>query len=274
MKLLIDGDLICYRAGFATDKTKFILTSVDGDGNTFASGLYDDAKSAKAAAELTHKGQVWSRKDPEPEDKALMLVDVMIRDIKERYAQENPDLVLFLTGVGNHRYSIATRASYKGNRSGAAPPCHLRAIRNHLVSKYGAVVSQGREADDDIALAAAEFPDCLVCSTDKDLMQIKGRHFDFVKKEEVTVSAKEANLNFFSQCISGDATDAIPGATGYGPVKSRKALEGAKGPADCWKRIVDIYTNEFGTDGTKYALECARLVKIGMPRGVLWQAPA
>jgi hypothetical protein len=109
---------------------------------------------------------------------------------------------------------------------------------------------------------------------DKDLRSIPGRFYDFVKKEEQTISPKEASLNFYSQVLSGDSTDQIPGLTGIGPTKARKILEGVAGPYACWLRIVDLYNKEFGERGFEYALECARLVKLGQPKGVLWAPPA
>jgi hypothetical protein len=111
-----------------------------------------------------------------------MIVDVMIGDIRARFAESNPTVVVFLSGVGNFRHSIATRASYKGNRAGSVPPKHLSAIRSHLVTKWNAVLSAGEEADDLIGIAMTAEPDSVSCSIDKDLLQLPGRHYDFFKK--------------------------------------------------------------------------------------------
>lgn len=269
MKLLIDGDVLCYRAGFATDKTKYLVTDVNGAGGQ----SFDDAKTAKE--QLSGRRAldvVWSRKETEPEDKALMLVDVMINDVKARY--ENHHSVVVLSGPTNFRDSIATRTRYKGNRSGTMPPAHLKALRNHLISK-GAIVSDREEADDVLAREALADPGSIIVSIDKDLLSVPGRHYNFVSKEETIISAKEATINFYAQVISGDPTDAIPGATGYGPVKARKALEGCKNAWECWQAALGIYHKEFDDiSGTLFALECARLVKIGQPKGILWEPPA
>lgn len=272
MKLLIDADVISYRAAFATEKTKYVVEVSDG----FTPGgwhYFDDSKTAK---EFGSPGvtRLWSRKELEPEDKALMLADVMIADIRDHYATENPTLSLMVSGVGNYRHGIATRASYKGNRAGAVPPTHLRAIRNHMVSKWGASLSQGEEADDMLGIAMTQFPGSVLCSIDKDLLQLAGRHYNFVTKEEMTVSPKEAVLNFYSQVLSGDSTDNIPGLSGIGPVKARKALEGCKSPLDCWKVALAMYSQEFGHDlGAMYAEECAQLVYVRRKAGEIWSAP-
>lgn len=261
--LLIDGDVLCYRAGFATDKTKYVV--IDDRQITY----FDDAKTAKEIP-----GIIWSRREAEPEDKALMLVDIMINDIKDHYAAENPTVSVYLSGVGNFRHGIATRASYKGHRSGAPQPAHMRAIRKHLIYR-GAIVSAGEEADDLIGIAMSANKDAICVSIDKDLKQLPGRHYDFTKKEEATISAKEAVINFYSQVLSGDPTDAVPGLPGVGPVKARKALEGCRSAAECWQVALNLYTAEFGpVGGPEYALEAARLVYVRRYVNETWNPPS
>lgn len=267
VKLLVDGDVLCYRAGFATDKTKYLVHHAAGHFEQF-----DDAKSAGE-----HKGSgvtIWSRKETEPEDKAIMLVDLMLGEIYARFADQNPSLVVLLSGVGNYRHAVATRANYKGNRAGAAQPTHLKAIRNHLQLKHGAIVSHGEEADDLIGIHMTAFPDSVCVSIDKDLKQLPGRHYDFTKKEETTVSAKEASLNFYSQVLSGDSTDNVPGVSGIGPVKARKLLEQARGNYECWQECLRAYAKEFGDiSGPLFAIEAAQLVHVRRSVGQMWEPP-
>ncbi len=270
MKLLVDGDVLCYRAAFATEKTRYLVMQCSGSAEVFR--YFDDAKAAKAD---TLTGSVlWSRKELEPEDKAVMLVDVMLRDIFDHYAAESPTVHIYLSGVGNFRHSIATRATYKGNRSGTPTPTHLKAIRQHLCSKHGAISSAGEEADDLLGIAMTSYPDSVLCSIDKDLMQLPGRHYDFVKKEEVTVTPKQAVINFYAQVLSGDSTDNVPGLPGIGPVKARKALDGCRNPAECWRVALNLYSGEFGlVNGPKYATECAQLVHVRRTPGEIWSPP-
>lgn len=274
IKLLIDGDVCAYRAGFASEKTKYLVEDTSEVTGQTVFTVFDDAKAAKARAAEHGMSLVWSRKEVQPVDQAILICDVMIKDIKERYAAENPSVSVFLSGVGNFRNSIATRASYKGNRSGAVPPVHLKAIRQHLIDR-GAIVSQGEEADDLLGIAATAAPGSVVCSIDKDLLQIPGRHYDFVKKEEVTISPKQAVLNFYAQALSGDATDNVPGLTGIGPVKAKKALEGCNSPAECWDKAVELYYEEFGaTLGRRYAVEAAQLVYVRREVEKDWSPPS
>lgn len=272
LKLLIDGDILVYRAGFATEKTTYLVTDAVVDDSTKPQP-FETAKAAKQYVDalVGNTGIVWSRKEAESEDKALMIVDVMIGDIRARY--ENADSVVFLSGVGNFRHSIATRADYKGNRAGSPRPKHMASIRDHLATKWNAVFSAGEEADDLIGIAATAAPDSIICSIDKDLMQLPGKHYNFVTKEEVVVTPKEAVINLYAQVLSGDSVDNIPGVDGIGPIKARKILEGAKSPADCWQRTVDVYQKAYNADGYKMAVEAARLVFVRRQKLQDWEPP-
>lgn len=261
MKLLIDGDVIAYRAAFATEKTKYLVTDMNKVVAQFESAADMKPVQAKHPAAL-----VWSRKEREDADKAVMIAHVMIADVRARYP--GAETVVYVSGVGNFRHAIATRASYKGNRP--EKPKNLKAVIEDLVES-GAVVSAGEEADDLLGIAATTHKDSVVCSVDKDLMQLPGRHYNFVTKEEVTVSVKDAAINFYAQVLSGDATDNIPGVTGIGPVKAHKLLADCASPSACWARILEVYIDVYKEHGEAYAIEAARLVYVRRKAGEIWK---
>lgn len=131
---------------------------------------------------------------------------------------------LFLTGKKNFRYDIATIAPYKGNRT-APKPAHLPALRKHLEDEWGAVVVNGQEADDAIAIEATAYGDnCVMVSVDKDFDQIPGWHYNFVKKLGYYVTPEQGLLSFYKQLLTGDSADNIMGLKGIGPVKAAKIL--------------------------------------------------
>jgi hypothetical protein len=273
LRLLVDGDVIANRAAFATEKTKYLVVEGSMPDGAASVAFFDDAKTAKAAALPLGSDAIWSRKELQPEDQATLIADVMIRDIEARYAEENPTLLVYLSGVGNYRHSIATRQTYKGHRG--TRPTHLPAVRHHIEQKYKAKVSFMQEADDEISQEAARSANFVIISIDKDFMTIPGRHYNFVTKEEVTVSAKEACFNFYSQVLGGDAADNIPGAPGVGPTRARKALLGCKSPLECWQRTLEVYINAYDSPelGAKYALETAQLVYLPRTKGEAWCPP-
>lgn len=264
--LLIDADGIAYRAGFAQEKSKYLVTDA---ACAIVVGRFDSAKETKGFdAEF-----VWSRKDVKPEEEALMLASVILRDIRERYPEHEPRLFLS-PSVGNFRDRIATRAKYKGNRDSAARPVHFKAIRQYLVDKYEAQEAVAQEADDELGIAMTEHPGSICVSFDKDLLQIPGTHYDWVKKEEKQISVRDGWLNFWRQVLSGDPVDNVPGIEGIGPVGAGKILEGANGNKECWKRCVTAYTEKYGEDGEIFALETAQLVWVNRARDSGFKVPA
>lgn len=263
-KILVDADGIVYRAGFACEKTKYLVTL-----SPAGSVLHDTYKAAKKHAD-EFNGEIWSRKDLKPEDEALLLARLIIKDIRERYPEH--EMELWLTPpVGNFREGIATRAKYKGNRDAQQKPSHFKAIRKLLVESLGAREASGQEADDALGIGATCHPDAVLCSFDKDLLQIPGTHYNWVSKEEIPVSKRQGALRFYKQCISGDPTDNVPGVPGYGDIKAARVVEGAKSNVEAWELVVKTY--ELAGLSRGDALETARLVYVRRKENEVWQPP-
>lgn len=136
----------------------------------------------------------------------------------------------FLTGKRNFRFDIAQTLPYKGNRTQREKPVWKDKIRDLLVETYHCVVVDGMEADDSLSITQrqlnAEGIETVIVSTDKDLLQIPGNHFNFVKQEWVNVDNKLAKYNLWKQVLMGDlATDNIQGIPGIGPKKAEYILK-------------------------------------------------
>lgn len=145
---------------------------------------------------------------------------------------------LHLTGKRNFRNEIAVTAPYKGNRK-SEKPVHYKLIRDYLVYGWDAVVWDGMEADDAIAIEATELKgDGVIVSLDKDLDQVVGWHYNFVKDNLYYVDQETADYNFYKQFLTGDAVDNIKGVHGIGPKKAEKLLQD-KTPVEMWEVIVE-----------------------------------
>jgi hypothetical protein len=172
---------------------------------------------------------------------------------------------LLLSGKENFRNEIAVTAPYKGNRT-KDKPVHIEALRDYLVDVWGATVSKGQEADDDIAIAATSNPDAVICSVDKDFYQVPGKNYNFVTKEYKDISEEEALIWPYMQMLMGDGVDNIKGVKGLGLVKSRKLLEG-KTEAEMWQTVVDCLGSE------ERALENGQLLWLRREPNQMWQPP-
>lgn len=153
---------------------------------------------------------------------ALWQTDEMMRRIL--HETNSVGYTAFLSGSGNFRYAIYPE--YKANRKDVPKPKHYQAIREHLVVQWKAVVTEGIEADDAMAIAQTADPDnTIIASIDKDMLQVPGRHYNFVKLEHRHVSPLEGLRWFYTQLILGDKADNIFGYDGKARAKVPQFLQ-------------------------------------------------
>lgn len=145
---------------------------------------------------------------------------------------------IFLTGSNNFRIKLAVSKPYKGNRK-APKPDYWQLIRSYLVDEYDAVIYEDIEADD--ALGLAQTDNTVLCTIDKDLDMISGKHYNWKKRKLYKVSQTDADLFFFRQWMTGDSTDNIPGAKGIGPAKASKIIRAGLGIAEMTRRVVSTF---------------------------------
>ena len=149
--------------------------------------------------------------EPGQEGLACWQLDGLVQSILQETGCESYQC--YLTGKNNFRYKVYQ--DYKGNRINMARPIHLAHMTEHLVDQWGAVISDGKEADDDCGIALYKAEDEVVLAhIDKDLNMLAGRHYNYNKKEWYNVSEEQAMRHFFYQLIMGDKGDNIPGFDG------------------------------------------------------------
>lgn len=170
----------------------------------------------------------------------------------------------FLKGSDNFRDKLAHIRPYKGNRA-EAPEWMIRwgkYIREYLQSKWGFTVIDGMEADDACSIFARITPNCIICSTDKDLDQIPGNHYNISKAIPYYISEEEAHRKLWLQVLTGDSTDNIVGLPGCGPKGAEKILEGRSIP-EVPHAVLNAFMEKLGeTNGLMYFSESYRLVKL------------
>lgn len=183
--------------------------------------------------------------------------------------EDEPEYRVYLTGKGesNFRHDYAVTAGYKENRKDREKPEHLAVIRQYLIDEWEAVVSDGEEADDLIAIAATNDPDSIIVSIDKDFDQIAGKHYNPNTNKLYDVAEEDAVRFLYEQILTGDRADNIIGIKGVGPVKAKKAL------ADCVteRQMYDVCVEMYGDP--ERVIENARLLYLRRKEGEIWNAP-
>jgi len=154
----------------------------------------------------------------------------------------------FLTGSSNFRKQIYPE--YKANRT-QPKPIHLRDLQVYSLEKLNAEYApDGLEADD--ALAINQTEDTIICSLDKDLLQVPGHHFSweingkgwsrpdtFIEQTEL-----EGLRLFYKQCLKGDTSDNVKGIEGLGEKKAAKILADCSSHLEMFNIVRDLYGND------------------------------
>lgn len=158
-----------------------------------------------------------------------------IRSILYRLCEkaEADSYALFLGGSRNWRADVYKVEPYKGNRPPLSPQLIMdqQQLTRVLTEKFSAYVTSPMEADDMICYAAHQMRkhsrDYVICSKDKDLLQIPGKHLNTKPGPPILfVEESEAISYAWKQVLTGDATDNIVGIPGIGDKKASKLLEG------------------------------------------------
>jgi len=130
---------------------------------------------------------------------------------------------VFVKGKNNFRYKIYPE--YKKNRPEKHPIIDV--LNKYLVENFGAIESHNAESDD-YAFSYSQLPEykgrAIICSVDKDMLQIPGIHYDYQKNKFHIIDEETARYNLAIQMIMGDAADGIKGLRGYGPKKAEKLI--------------------------------------------------
>lgn len=263
MLCLIDGDYILYRGGFAAQRDRHTVT--DADGNEVLSCT----TKGELDAFFRDNERAEYNVDSNTELDTLAIAISNVKNMLEKIFKETDadEYEVYLTGKGNFREDIATILPYKGNRDPKAKPYYYDELKNYLIKKHGAVVINGMEADD--ALAIAQYEDyekvkgrknkcgTIICTVDKDLDIVPGWHCDFIKCIKYWVEPIDGLYNFYTQLLTGDSTDNIQGleqcsesirkkygirkSTGCGPKAAEKVLDGCFTEKEMHNRCFEAY---------------------------------
>lgn len=201
---------------------------------------------------------------------AISRVEEMIdKTLSETGADE---FSVYLSGDNNFRYQIYPE--YKANRT-QPKPRFLKEVKDYLIEKYKAVVSDGCEADDLLgieqcraidendgcAFGLYNVPPTIICSIDKDLRQIPGKHYSFEingtinrgprsgeswtrPMELCEVSEFDGLRSFYTQVLVGDSTDNVKGASGIGAVKAERILAGCNTEQELLEAVQAYFSSE------------------------------
>lgn len=260
-RVVVDSDVYAYACGGATQTTVYDFVAVMG-GDVIECGIAENKTDLEAVRSSLPEGaelRVEAVTTAEPLEHALSLCKrslLAIEEAMDARGVEFDKLELCLTGKGNFREQIATIKGYKANRIGKERPVHYKAIRRYMRERWGATVVKGYEADDALAMAAHEHDydgdRVVLVSQDKDLRTVPGLHYNARKKTWSGISAQEALVTQYRQCLAGDAVDSIPGIYKCGPKRAEAVIGAEMSEEEMWAAALLEAQTSLGRKGCPY----------------------
>jgi 5'-3' exonuclease len=176
---------------------------------------------------------------------------------------------IFLTSGDKSNFRNSIYPEYKANRK-SPKPIHYDFLRDYLVNAHAAEIVYNEEADDAMGYTQSE-ENTVICTIDKDLDQIPGLHYNFVKGLLYKVTPQEGLYKFYTQLLMGDAIDNIPGIPGIGPKKAAKIISLDMREDQMYNTCLMAYTAFYGEIAEAKMLCFGQLLKIRTKQGELWQ---
>lgn len=181
------------------------------------------------------------------------------------------DYALYLSDSTENNFRTRYYPEYKANRKDLKKPQHYDALRLYLMEAWNATITPEQETDDDLGINQTD--DTIICTIDKDLDQIPGKHFNFVKQLLYDVTEEEALRFFYKQLLTGDITENVKGIPGIGPVKAEKLMGDAQTEDDLFTATATAYEKHYKEDGLKQLLINGICLKIRRNADEIWTFP-
>lgn len=254
----IDGDVVVYRCGFAVEQRPVSLIA---DKRYEFDGIREAKKWVKENLPEEYREDIdytYERHHiVEPENHAIQAVDTQLKGIVDdlhKMTGKKHRPVVYLSKGRSFRQHVATIRPYKGNRDVRHQPVHKEAIIEYLKDRYNAHVTEELEADDLLAINGLQGG--VVCSIDKDLLQVPCRHYDWTTGQLLTIDENDGHYNLWAQILSGDSTDNIVGVPGVGGAKAYKYLDEAEyqTPKGWARKAHEVYREKWNVDKKPWEL--------------------
>lgn len=183
---------------------------------------------------------------------------------------------IYLSDSTKNNFRTKFYPEYKANRKQPKPK-HYEGLKYYLVTEEDAKIAVRQEADDELGIAQTWYnaggpafaqPESVICTIDKDLLQIPGHHYNFVKNEKRYSTPEEGLRHFYTQLLVGDVSDNITGVRGIGPKKAEKSFEGCKRSDEFFSVVEKLYEKDY-----KRLLINGILLKIRTEKDEVWSFP-
>ena len=228
--LLIDGDILIYRAAAAVEKV--IVWEEDS--------CFPIASLAEAMAAF----------------------ESQMDGILDHFKTKDP--VIALSHLNNFRTKVYP--AYKANRIDKPKPVARIPLQQWVAENYYCYQRPGLEADDVLGILSTSTKilpkdqSRIIVSLDKDMQTIPGQYYNYKHDILYNISQQDADYYHMLQTLIGDTADGYPGCPGIGPKKAEAILSGLTSYEEMWPAVVAAF-DKAGLSAEQ-ALTQARIARI------------
>jgi len=169
---------------------------------------------------------------------------------------------LWLSDKTSNNFRTKFYPEYKANRKDFVLPKHYHTLKEHALRNWNAQIAIEQEADDALGIEQCQIhrasleeqstgeslpSETIICSIDKDLLQIPGNHYNFVRKEKQFVTPEQGLKCFYTQLLTGDTSDHIQGAPGIGSVKAAAGLRECFDEESMFHAVRNLYQRTYAS---------------------------
>lgn len=264
--VIIDGDILAFRASAAIEKRKVEVTH-NKSGKTKVFKTRIEFKEFLTNKELQYVNEDYSFKDTQESEEPVNAFNIIKNQVKNIVdALWADEYLVCLSGKINFRDSLPLPSKYKGKRTEMLRPLHLTECKMYLYKNHPSVAAVNREADDDLSIYGYDFLNkgytVYIATIDKDAYASSGLIiYDFTKDSPVpfevpqfgeihycTVAKKVKGSGFLWFCfqwILGDSTDNFNPAelakVKFGEKSALKLLQDCKDEKEALTVCLDKY---------------------------------
>ena len=224
--LLIDGDALVSACGFSNEVRSYVVEVA-----TCAHADLRYLKEARAMATSLglDDNSIFKKREAGPLANAVHGFSLAMNSLLEVFPSATEYELYIGNGTAGRNFRYDIYPEYKANRLVEDKPLQYAEIVEYAVHNYGAQLVSFVEVDDVLSIRAnklsARGREFVVVGVDKDLLQIEGLHYRLHKKELVEVDQVSALRSFYTQVLTGDTSDNVPGLRGVGDVTAKRIIE-------------------------------------------------
>lgn len=192
------------------------------------------------------------------DDEIFESLDLILTSILEETDATNYIAYVKGQNTGRHRYN--TKPDYKSNRPKESPKWWEKTVL-YSINNWAAILIDDIEVDDAVNITRLNIENSFIVAVDRDLLNLEGTHYNWKKKEWITVSKEEEFYYFWTDMITGQFGDGITGIPGIGKKGAEKMMVSMNVIIDIFWKYIKTFGEEQGIKEFYQNYTCLKILK-------------